>query len=433
MLELWKKILKMLGFKSALLNSDKIETNVQFNQDYNKIDDVNVIAMVAKKIAMLTFTDSEININGNNLRADYMRNKLTKLWKTKTKKIITNMLGNGGVFVFPYVNSNGLYFSIVSQNKVSINKVVDDTITSITMLVDSIKVGSNRYYKWQSYNLDLTNQIASIEYLVTNEHGIPTQIEQWSDLQNHYITGVKEPLFAYFKLDVDARNENNYYGVPFTFGSNKTIQRIIETLKQIDVEFKNKEVKIFADERMFNKDSITSTLFKKLRNIDNSKSLMEIFSPDIRDSNFYNKLENQFKILEKELSVSQGVFSTVENNNVTATEIKLKNLETYAVLNDIRGIVEDGFASLKYSSDVFLNYFNLVPMGEYDININWSYLLVENSSETWTQLIQALNARVVSRQEIRNWLYPQESKFDSDKAIELIDKTESNIDRFIGL
>ena len=418
--KIWENVLKILGFTNYNVNS--IQENSNFEERYRDISDVNMTAILSSKLAVLTLVDSEINVDGNNARANYLNESFIDLWKKKSKKIVNLMLGNGGLFIFPRITNGKLYFDLITQDRVSINKAMGDLIVSATMLAEIKKVKNKRYYRWVSYNLDVNDKSIAIENLVTDESGAATSVDFWNDLQNFYITGVQKPLFAFFKSPKDNRNVDDMYGVPITYGASKTIERINETLKQIDIEFKNKEVKIFADERLFKKDSdgnycITDKFFKLVRGSAGNQELMTIFSPDIRESSYYTKLENLMKMLENESGVSAGVITKAETRGATATEIKANNVDTYSTIGDIRNVIESGFNDLKYACDVLLNYFNVITQGESELKFNWSYLLVEDSQEAFDQLVQARNLGVISKEEVRQWIYPNETLEESINKI----------------
>jgi len=72
-------------------------------------------------------------------------------------------------------------------------------------------------------------------------------------------------------------------------------------------------------------------------------------------------------------------------------------------------------------------------MGDYEINYDWSYDLLENTQETFSQLIQGLNNNVVQEFELRQFLFPSEDIEESKKVVEEIREIkEPDIESIIG-
>ena len=70
-----------------------------------------------------------------------------------------------------------------------------------------------------------------------------------------------------------------------------------------------------------------------------------------------------------------------------------------------------------YACNVLANAYNLSPQGEYEVNFDWSYSLLEDTATEWNQLTYAQNKGIVSKVELRQWLKPDETLEESQKAI----------------
>jgi hypothetical protein len=98
----------------------------------------------------------------------------------------------------------------------------------------------------------------------------------------------------------------------------------------------------------------------------------------------------------------------------------------------MRTNIEKGLVDFFYACNVLANAFNLSPQGEYELNFDWSYSLLEDTATEWSQLTYAQNKGIVSKVELRQWLYPDESLEDSQKAIEDIQKEEPSVEDILG-
>ena len=78
------------------------------------------------------------------------------------------------------------------------------------------------------------------------------------------------------------------------------------------------------------------------------------------------------------------------------------------------------------------NAYNLSPMGDYELSFDWSYSLLEDTQTEWNQLTLAENKGVISKVELRQWLKPDETLEESQKAIDEIQATNPTVDDMLG-
>ena len=119
-------------------------------------------------------------------------------------------------------------------------------------------------------------------------------------------------------------------------------------------------------------------------------------------------------------------------DTATATEIKRSMYDTFTICDDMRSNIEKGLDDFFYACNVLANAFNLSPQGEYEVSYEWSYSLLEDTQTEWTQLTWANKNGIVSDTEIRQWLKPDETLEDSEKAIEEIKENNPSVDDILG-
>jgi len=71
-------------------------------------------------------------------------------------------------------------------------------------------------------------------------------------------------------------------------------------------------------------------------------------------------------------------------------------------------------------------------MGETTLNFDWSFDLLENTQETFSQLIQGKHEGVVDEVEVRQFIFPDESIEDAQKKIEEIKAKNPTMDQLLG-
>lgn len=427
---MWDKILALFG-KKQIINDKEQQENESYVFEYEDIKDVNFTAIFANKLANYTISDSTIDIVGDNLRAEMLR-KIIKKLKKRMKKIISRQLGIGGVLAVPYVTNNKLYFNVVSQSRLVINKKIGDDIVDCTILAEHIVRDQKNYYRWADYTLENGNLY--IKYRATLESSPISlgTIAEWSQIEDIAITNVDRMLFMYLKSPIDNRREVSDYGVPVTYGCKKQISKILKTLEQIDREFGLKEAFVGADTTMFNGPNglPANGLYRKINS--GEDSFWEVFDPAFRDTPLFNKLMNECALLEKQIGTSKGILTEAETKNATATEIKKMLKDTFDIVDDIRDTLEDGLEDFVYACNVLINYYNLAPQGEYELTEDWSCDLLEDPSQTFNQLLQGESRGVIKKAELRQFLKSNETLEEAQEIIEEIKERSPKTEDLLG-
>lgn len=421
-------------FKIKTQTTNKeIDDNSKYAKLYESIDNINFSAIFSNKLANYVISDSNMNIEGDNARVELLNKVGQSLWK-QMKKVTAMGLGYGGVVIVPYVKGGKLYRSLVPQSRFTIDEIDGDTITGATILAEkkTIKgtINQTTYLRWTNYKIENGNLTITQQYSDEKGNQIPAP-EFWKGIQEvQTITNVDRCPFGFIKSPINNRKATDKYGVSITYGCDATILEIKETMKQMLREYELKEAFVGVDATMFNgKNALPQNgLFKKIDSTNDD--FFEVFDPQFRD--YTTRLQELYKRLEHEIGTSYGILSEVDTNQATATEIKRSLYDTFTLCDDIRTNVEKGLDDFFYACNVLANAYNLSPQGEYEISYEWSYGLIEDNQTEWSQLTYALNQGIVSKVELRQWLKPDETLEESEKAIKEIQKQEPNIDDLLG-
>lgn len=426
-------IFNIFGIQTQTTQKE-VEDNQKYAVEYERIDEINFNSIFSNKLANYVINDSNVNITGENARVELLDKTTQSMWK-KAKKITSMGFGYGGVILVPYVKSGKIYYNIVSQSRVTIDEVEGENIIGATIIADKRTVNrgignSKTYYRLTNYKVRNGNIEITQKFTDENGHEVPVP-DFWKNIElKKVITGVDRALFGYIKSPINNRKTDDKYGVPITYGCDSTIAEIKETMKQLYREYKLKEAFVGADSTMFNgKDSLPlNGLFKKVDAGDDN--FFEVFDPAFRP--FTERLQELFKRLEHEIGTSAGILSEVNTANATATEIKRSMYDTFTIVDDMRSNIEKGIEDFLYSANVLANAYNLTPQGDYEVSFDWDYSLLEDSQETFSQLITAQSKGIVSEVEIRQWLKPDETLEDSQKAIEEIKASEPTVEQIMA-
>ena len=435
---MFKSIIKYILnniFKIKTQTTDKeIDDNSKYARSYESIDDINFNAIFSNKLANYTISDSNMNIEGENKRAELLNKTGQSMWK-KAKKITSMAYGYGGVALVPYVKGGKIYYNLVPQSRITIDEIDGENIIGATILAErkviNGTINQTVYLRWTNYQVVNGNMVITQQYSDEKGNQIPVP-DFWKDIQEvRTITNVDRVLFGFIKSPINNRKANDKYGVPITYGCDATILEIKETLKQMIREYELKEAFVGADATMFNgKDALPQNgLFKKIDST--SDDFFEVFDPQFRD--YTTRLQELYKRLEHEIGTSYGILSEVDTRQATATEIKRSMYDTFTICDDMRTNIEKGLDDFFYACNVLANAFNLSPQGDYEVSYEWSYSLLEDTQTEWSQLIYAQNKGIISDVELRQWLKPDETLEESQKAIDEIKENNPSVEELLGV
>ena len=415
----------------------EVQDNDYYAVEYERIDDINFNSIFSNKLANYVVNDSNINLEGENKRVETLDKVLQSMWK-RGKKIVSMAFGYGGVLIIPYAKGGKIYYNLVPQNRLTIDSYEGENITGATILAERKEVqqaiGNPKIYmRWTNYKIENGNVVISQKYTDDQGHIVDTP-EFWRNIMDkQVITGVDRVLFGYLKSPINNRKTNDKYGVPITYGCDKTIKEIKDTMKQLWREYKLKEAFVGVDKLMFGKDDQLPRdgLFKK---VDAEDGFWEVYDPAFRP--YTDRLDELYKRLEHEIGTSSGIISEMTTQNATATEIKRSMYDTFTIVDDMRTNVEKAIDDFVYSANVLANAYNISPVGEYNVSYEWSYSLLEDSQEAFNQLVVANGKGIVSNAEVRQFIYPDETIDESKKAVEEIkaenQEEQENFEKIVG-
>ena len=412
----------------------EVEDNQKYAIEYEAIDDINFNALFSNKLANYVINDSNVNLEGKNARVELLDNTTQSMWK-KAKKIVSMGFGYGGVIIVPYVKGGKIFYSIVPQNRLTIDETEGENIIGATVLAEKKTITPaigdiKTYIRWTNYKVENGN--ITITQQFTNQDGTKIPVPDfWKNIQEvQVISGVDRVLFGYLKSPINNRKSADNYGVPITYGCESTILEIKETMKELFREYKLKEAFVGADTTMFNgKDALPANgLFRKVDS--GEDNFWEVFDPAFRP--YTDRLEELYRRLEHEIGTSAGILSQVQTQNATATEIKRAMYDTFTIVDDMRTNIEKALKDFLYSANVLANAYNLSPQGKYEVSFDWDYSLLEDSAETFGQLITGLSKGIISEVEVRQWMKPSESLEEAQKAIDEIKASQPKVTDLIG-
>lgn len=432
-MQMLKPLIQLLYNKIVLESDDKIAKIEADAEAYRQAMTENVVAMVANALSTYTLSDSTISIIGDNARAEVLR-EISDRHFAALKGVLADALGVGLVVSLPHThivgNRRKLCIDTVGKDRVFLTEVAGDDVISCTIAADVRVINGRTYIRLADYTLDKDAYIIRSRAVLDGSPA-PLDIQpDWADIPPEIrISGVDRLPIAFLKCPTSNRLPDSRESVPVTYGCEETIKKITETLSQIETEYASKESRVFASETLFGKKDKLSNVYKVLDA--ESKDFFEVYSPDIRSSDYFEKLTHHFAMLEREIGCSPGVLTELTTGSATATEIRAKMYKTFAFCTDIQKSVERYYTDLMYACDVMANVYSLSPAGDYNIKFDWSYGLLEDPAMTYQQIKEGASDGVISKAEYRRYI-TDETLAEAEEAIAQISEENPTLETLLG-
>lgn len=380
---------------------------------------LNPIAIGANVISTLTLDDSTIEIKGESARAKNLAEIVKYYQENQRATAVEISAGTGDCLLRPYTDGKRIGISLITNSNFAILESIGDYIKSIIIHLDGYTNKSGeRYDLYEFQRLTQTDgkSIVTVERIAYKDQSNKVDMAntQWKEMQESQTFTSEQLLFGRIKCPtVNRENPNSVNGVPITFGCENVVKEIRDKYLQYNKEFDKKQAKIFADRTMFaggeasaNYNLPNDDVYQMITGDSANggvKSLLDIYSPDIRDESFKNASDFNFAMLELCCGLSKGVFTKPETSFSTATEMKNSLKKTFAFMKKFRHQIDSGEKMLISAINILMNLNGISPMGDYEVYSDWSDNYVEEMKERFNELLQLHNQGVITDAELRAW------------------------------
>lgn len=424
---MWENIKKLI---LKLFGSVPIESRKGFDAErdarsFRDTERVNFTAIFANALSTLAFSDSAVSVKGS----EFLNSFALEQWKTIKSDIA---VGNGiGMLVsIPYTVEGGKKIAVdtITKERFFITAATGREITAITALSDAFEKEGKSYKRFTDYSVK--NGVYVIrQKAVCGTEEIPLEsVKQWAKIPKKIeIEGCERLPIGIYRCPAGGRTTGGSEGFPITHGCGETIGKIHRCLRQIEREFDRKEVKIFADTSLFNRDEKLTDVYKTIRTGGTltSGQQIEVFDPPFRDNSLYNRLQFLFAQLEKEVGTGRGILTDLSVSGGTATEIRRAMYSTFSLCDDIHLAAQEYFDGLLYGVSLLAKLYKIDSCKNYTVDYDWSYSMLEDSGETFSQFIAAQSIGAVTAEEIREFLSLPKMKEQVKKEEQKESKEES--------
>ncbi|CEN87358.1 bacteriophage portal protein [[Clostridium] sordellii] len=360
----------------------------------NEVVPLGIPGAIANELARLATIEFKSKIN-NNEGLNEIYQELIDVLRINTEYACAK----GGLIFKPYFNGKNIEIDLIHQDNflpISYNAIGE--ITAAVFLEYKI-IGDKKYTRLEYHDFKEGNYtIKNIAYVKSNlvkdnslgKRTILASVPEWSQLQEEItINNITRPLFSYFKIpQANAIDVNSPLGVSCYAKASDLIKEADKQYSRILWEYEATEIAINASESLFvRKEDGTYELPKGKERLyrifpwedREGKRNLDTFSPDIRDSNLFNGLNNILRKVEFNCGLAYGTLSDINDVSKTATEIKTSRQRSYSTVKDIQKSLEKALKDLIVSMNDLATLYklNVSPIDiDKDVSFDWDDSLV---------------------------------------------------------
>ena len=387
-------------------------------------------AMIASEKARTATIEMNVKITGESERAKFISEQFKKVTST-IRKNLEYGIALGGLVIKPYVvmgpdNQYKIEFNYVkatdfyplafsANGKITEAAFIERIFTKEAVfskveyhqLVGTTLTVRNLAFKTVNSN---TSIYSTLDGQLGTEISL-SEVPEWSNLAPQtIIDNVDSLLFAYFKMpQANTIDLTSPLGVS---GFSKAVDLIHDADEQYtDLlwEFEGGQLAVDVDRTAFNplidKDGKQTVQLPKFqdrlfrRNLDlGEDDTYNVFSPNLRDANIINGLNNILMHIEDVCDLARGTLSNVTYSEArTATELKILKQRTFSANKDIQTELQGTLEQVITIMDKYCDLYNIVDgsKDDYEVAYDWDdSILVDKDTERQVDMIDVDRGRM---------------------------------------
>lgn len=414
---------------------------------------INLKAIVSEKVNTLTFQDSKIRIIGDSARANWLRDFLENYADERIPVAGDVSLGTGDGILKPYTDGKRYGLDIIGGDNGDFRvceSIGNDILACVLktgeirdekgnvfqrfevhMVRDAVTEAGQDTTALLIYNLFYKNK----REIRPGDQGFPVA---WDGIPDSMvIPNYGKPLFGRIKCPtVNRKNVNGANGVDIAHGAEYAMQKVVEAYERFNNEYEMKEPMVFSAKTLFQRKQDgegkpvyelpkgKKRLFTSVRPGDGDVGkLIKEYSPQIYGDQHELALQVDFRMVEICIGLSYGILSHSELRYTNTDEIRASLNQTFAYITRYRRSIEKGVRDCLEGIDALLNLNGTVPIGDWDIQFDWSSGFVESMTQQFNQMMMANGVGAIADWEIRQFQTGEDEQTARAAVQEIAEKT----------
>ena len=415
----------------------------------------NLPAAIAREFARLITQESEIKVSGD-VRGEYINIQLQRFLRHFQSKV-EMYCAKGGIFVKPYISGKNVILSYYTADRAYPTAYDTNGDISGAVFIEQMRKGDYIYTRleWHTmtYNADIGEQEGDSdnpegEPKNTNLYNVKNQafrseklvsysgdsefdllncrfplqdevelstIDEWSDIEPEVnIVGLDAPLFVYIKVP-SANNIDSYcpLGVSVYSLAVDAIREADRQYTRCIIEYELKEAAIHASADLWKSDKEGNPilpegrerLYRILDDTGNDEGTIKDYSPDIRDTSFFNGLQELLRKIEFLAGLAYGTLSRMQETEKTATEIKMSKQRSFTTVSNMQKEIEDGLRRVCDVINALVDLYELCPDGKYELSCAWGDNVLEDADVEYQRRLQMVMGGLLRGEVLVGWYF----------------------------
>ena len=168
-------------------------------------------------------------------------------------------------------------------------------------------------------------------------------------------------------------------------------------------------------------------MYQIVQTADN-KPFMETFSPEIRDTSYFNALNQMLRRIESAVGLAYGTFSEVSDVEKTAEEVRASKQRSFVRVGDIQANLRTSLDDLVYGMQYYRDYYANRTQAQAELSCTFGDGVLEDADKEFQRRMQMVSAGLYSKEQFVMWYFG----CDAEKASEYLPKQEDDGGLFSG-
>lgn len=421
---LLKNTLETLGIKAAA--SEPMAAAVrQWDSMYKSSVPLSLPSAIASETARLVTLELHSEIGGST-RAQYLNTQYKRLLG-KIRSITEYACASGGVMLKPYVHNGEIEVSCV-RSGCFVPTIYDASGRIMGAAFLDRRYADNKIYTRIEHHIPENGGyvIKNYAFVSESENDIGRQIQfdavkEWEEIEPVVrIENLTEPLFAYFRMPMaNTVDENSPLGVSVYSKSEQLIDDANEQYRRMLWEFESGERALYVHDTAFKTDRDGNRILpdKRLYRLIAGEDLFEQWTPELREQNYINGLNEILRKIEFNSGLAYGTLSDVQSSEKTAEEIKASKQRSFSHIADIQNSLKNALCSLVRVMNTLTDLYSLADSGDYSISFGFDDSIVADRKTEFAEKCEMLNLGVMAPWEMRMWYFGEDEQTARDNVV----------------
>lgn len=374
---------------------------------------------ICREFADIALSELELSISNEKLE-----NIVKKFVLSSLNENLQSGLAAGSFIIKPLGEDKAEF--VTADKFIPLGFSADGRLTDV-VFIGTKKISDNSYYR-RFERHELTSEglhISNTAYHSTNENTIGTpcmlaEVDEWAQLPESVLYPTDRVDFGYYRNPIKNEIDGTFCGVSIYDNAIEHIKKADVQYGRLDWEFESGERAVHVDitalqpvldasehgKKKYKMPKLNKRLYRGLNLQGDSGDLYKEYSPQFRDENIINGLEQIKRNIEFAVGLAYGDLSDVQAVEKTATEIKHSKVRKYNRVNAIETNLKKCLEDFCYG----IAFYNGLTKSGYEFNCSFSDSVLTDEESERKQDLQDISIGAMQLWEYRMKWYGEDEQ-----------------------